>query len=70
MIHLQERWIAINGSIFTEAKRRHPLLGGREAVHRDGIAYNVGADAAEHIVKLHNDSLAAQASPALASQFE
>lgn len=55
---LQERWIAINGSIFTErAERKMSEHSGRPIAEpqRDAIAFNVGQQVAEHIVALHNN---------------
>jgi hypothetical protein len=55
---LHERWIVIDGSIFTEALHlvKCELSDGKLKI-RKAIAFNVGRKAAEHIVALHNAAI-------------
>jgi hypothetical protein len=55
--HLKCLWVAVNGSIFTEPTFRvkaqlSPI--GKMLEQRLSIAFNVGEEAARHIVDLHN----------------
>lgn len=56
----KEKWVAIDGSIYTgQAFKKTSLFNNlpmREK-HRESVAFNVGQSLAEHIVKLHNASL-------------
>lgn len=57
---LKEKWVAIDGSIYTE--RAVPVKSeatGRMMAEpqRESIAFNVGQKTATHIVKLHNAGL-------------
>ena len=56
---LHEKWIVIQGSIFTEKAhtQKCELSIGKIKV-RKSVAFNVGREAAEHIVALHNASIA------------
>jgi hypothetical protein len=56
---LRERWIAIEGSIFTEKAYRVVFPNNKERIVHSckSIAFNVGKEVAEHIVKLHNASI-------------
>jgi hypothetical protein len=57
MAPLTERWVAIEGSIYTEAEHEQKTAGGLTIRVRHAIAYNVGDAAAQHIVTLHNSAL-------------
>lgn len=56
MSHINERWVAIDGSVYTEEAYLRQVAGG-EVKYRPGIAFNVGQMVAEHMVRLHNASL-------------
>lgn len=56
MSHINERWIVIDGSIYTEAQYQRMAPVGGTIKYRPAIAFNVG-ETAEHIVGLHNASL-------------
>jgi hypothetical protein len=59
---LNERWVAIDGSVYTE-RAGHKLkveqgnAGSRTLLVRKSICFNVGQAVAEHIVYLHNVEL-------------
>jgi hypothetical protein len=50
------RWVAVDGSIFTE-DRFEVSLPFKAVKLQQAIAFNVGRDMAQHIVKLHNAAL-------------
>ena len=52
-----EKWIAVNGSVMEEKTSTVRTEFKTTYVSRKYIAFNVGQKIAEHIVKLHNDSL-------------
>jgi len=52
-----QRWIAINGSVFVEQEVEVKADLGKKYKKREAVAFNVGQDVAEHIVKLHNAGL-------------
>lgn len=57
---LTERWIAIDGSVYTERampKKTESTGKLMETQQRDSVAFNVGPKVAAHMVKLHNESL-------------
>jgi hypothetical protein len=47
------RWVAIDGSIFSEEVFTKKI-DGVEIKARIAVAFNVGADVATHIVTMHN----------------
>lgn len=55
---LNEKWVVIDGSIFTDkqfpVKTENKL---RVVMSRKAVAFNVGESVAKHIVDLHNKSL-------------
>ena len=55
----RERWIAVEGSIYTDKAYRMHFPDNKEAeiYNRKSIAFNVGNELAQHIVELHNASL-------------
>lgn len=59
MSHINERWAAVDGSVYTEAVHERAAPAGR-IYYRPSIAFNVGQMVAEHMVRLHNASLHAQ----------
>jgi hypothetical protein len=57
---LDERWIAIDGSIYTErAVPKKSEATGKlfKEPQRESIAFNVGQKVAQHIVNVHNLSM-------------
>jgi hypothetical protein len=50
-------WVAKDGSIFTAQPVRLRCPSGKTIKVAVGIAYNVGPEMAEHLVRLHNNSL-------------
>ena len=50
------RWVAKDGSIFTEAEYK-VKLEFKFVNQQIGIAYNVGREVANHIVEVHNTRL-------------
>lgn len=50
------RWVAKNGSIFTE-KEYKVKLEFKYVEQQIAVAYNVGKEVAEHIVEVHNTRL-------------
>jgi hypothetical protein len=56
MSHINERWVAIDGSVYTEEQRTR-VVGGQIITHHPSIAFNVGHTMAAHIVEMHNKSL-------------
>jgi gentisate 1,2-dioxygenase len=58
--HLKCLWVAINGSIFTEPTFRVKAQlspNGKILEQQLSIAFNVGEEAARHIVDLHNSKV-------------
>lgn len=55
----RERWIAIEGCIYTEKAYRIHFPQNKEGIvyNRKSIAFNVGEELAKHIVELHNAHL-------------
>ena len=53
MSHINERWVAIDGSVYTEEAYLRQVAAG-EVKYRPGIAFNVGQMVAEHMVQTHN----------------
>jgi hypothetical protein len=49
-----ERWIAIEGCIYSEKEYQEKSDYGRKYKVRKSVAFNVGQEVAEHIVRLHN----------------
>lgn len=64
MSHINERWAAIDGSVYTEESYLRRVAAG-EVKYRPGIAFNVGQMVAEHIVRVHNASLHPQSAQRL-----
>ncbi len=54
---LKEKWVVVNGSIITEKTYKVKTEHDTTFIAPKYIAFNVGNKMAEHIVKLHNDSL-------------
>lgn len=54
---LDDKWVAIDGSVFCEIKYQTKSDFGVKYFTQDAIAFNVGQKIAEHIVKLHNVEL-------------
>lgn len=50
----KERWVVKDGSIFCERVYTVKSDYGRKYDAQDSIAFNVGDEVANHIVKLHN----------------
>lgn len=68
---VKSKWVAEEGSIFTEHKFKVKLdhVGGH-MMQRGSIAFNVGKEIAEHIVQLHNDDIEQRACvEAVAARF-
>lgn len=54
----KREWIADNGSIYTADSEEMTVdFDKRKIPVRRSIAFNVGEQLAEHIVRLHNESL-------------
>jgi hypothetical protein len=51
---VNDRWVAIDGSIFTEREFEQKTAVGKFIKVRRSIAFNVGKETAQHIVDLHN----------------
>jgi hypothetical protein len=51
----QVRWIAVDGSVYTEGKYKMMSEFARLPDARHPIAFNVGQKVAEQIVELHNE---------------
>lgn len=57
MINLKKvRWMSKDGSVFTESEYKVKLEFAFVNVHH-GVMFNVGREIADHIVRLHNESL-------------
>lgn len=54
---LRVRWAEVNGSVFTENKFTVRLESKVTEIQL-AIAFNVGREAAKHIVRLHNTEVA------------
>lgn len=56
---LKERWVAIDGSVWTE--RKYPVVSNLnkncEQTTRQAVMFNVGDDVAKHVVTLHNSTI-------------
>jgi hypothetical protein len=50
------RWVAKDGSIFTEEEFK-VKLEFKFIMTQVSVAFNVGREVAEHLVRLHNDQL-------------
>lgn len=50
------RWVVKDGSIFTEAEYK-VKLEFKFINTQIGIAYNIGREVADHIVRLHNERI-------------
>lgn len=50
------KWVAIQGSIFTEQEVERQSDFGKKYKARLSIAFNVGDKLAKHIVQMHNAS--------------
>ena len=53
-----EKWIAIEGSIYSEREYQEKSDYGRKYKVRKSVAFNVGQELASHIVSIHNAELA------------
>lgn len=51
------KWVAINGSVFTEQEVERTSDFGKKYKARLSIAFNIGDKLAKHIVNQHNDAL-------------
>ena len=62
---INERWIAIDGSVYVELPRLKALSTVVKSIQpvRQAVAFNVGASVAEHIVSVHNESLEVKIQP-------
>jgi hypothetical protein len=57
---MKDEWVAEGGSIYStkvKLKCSKDFRLGKNYNYRDAIAFNVGQSVAEHIVRLHNESL-------------
>jgi hypothetical protein len=54
---VRDKWVARDGSVFCETKYQVKSDFGVKYVVQDSIAFNVGQEIAEHIVRLHNAEL-------------
>jgi hypothetical protein len=54
---MNDRWVAIDGSIYTEQEFEQKTVAGKFIKVRRSIAFNVGKDTAQHIVDLHNGQI-------------
>lgn len=56
---IKERWVAMDGCIYTErlVTKRSDITGNQLPPHRASIAFNVGQSVAERLVALHNNAL-------------
>lgn len=53
----KERWVVIDGCVWTEAVHEFKTSYGVTVKSRKAIAFNVGNDLANYIVKLHHEQL-------------
>lgn len=54
---MKERWIAKNGSVFSEVSKKQVVLGFKDAnafYVNESVALNVGNAVAKHMVDVHN----------------
>jgi hypothetical protein len=55
---MKQKWVVKDGSIFVEKATPVKMEFQKKAIMvQESIAFNIGNEAAAHIVRLHNDSL-------------
>lgn len=53
---LKDKWIARDGSIYVESLMWHKADLGNKYQVQQPVAFNVGREVAEHMVRLHNQT--------------
>lgn len=58
---MKQRWVVKDGSIFVAEPKATKMEHQKKPIFvQESIAFNVGKEMAERIVRLHNDDLVAQ----------